>query len=118
MSEKILLVDDEEEFLEIMSERLAARGMDVSTANFADEAFQLIEAQNFDAVIMDFQMPEMDGMEALKAIKEKKPRLQIILLTGYATAEKTDEAKKMGASDLLEKPADIDVLVRKIRPPH
>ncbi len=115
MSEKILLVDDEEEFLEIMSERLAARGMDVRTSNFPDEAFQLIETENFDAVVMDFQMPEMDGMEALKAIKEKKPALQIILLTGYATAEKTDEAKKMGASDLLEKPADIDLLIQRIK---
>ena len=60
-------------------------------------------------------MPEMDGMEALKAIKKKKPELQIILLTGYATVEKTVEAMKIGATDFLEKPADLEALVEKIK---
>jgi DNA-binding NtrC family response regulator len=115
MSEKVLLVDDEKEFLEIMSERMAARGMEVTTAESAGQALSLIGKQSFDAIIMDFQMPEMDGMEALKAIKDKKPELQIILLTGYATVEKTVEAMKIGAMDFLEKPADIEALTKKIK---
>ncbi|MBA3011678.1 MAG: response regulator [Proteobacteria bacterium] len=115
MSEKVLLVDDEREFLEIMSERMRARGMIVTTTESADQALSIIEKESFDAIIMDFQMPEMDGMEALKAIKKKRPELQIILLTGYATVEKTVEAMKIGATDFLEKPADLEALVEKIK---
>ncbi len=115
MSEKVLLVDDEKEFLEIMSERMEERGMEVTTAESADQALSIIEKESFDAIIMDFQMPGMDGMEALKAIKNKKPELQIILLTGYATVEKTVEAMKIGATDFLEKPADFEALAEKIK---
>ena len=105
MSEKVLLVDDEKEFLEIMSQRMSAMGMTVTTAGSAEQALAILGKETFDAIVMDFQMPEMDGMEALKAIKDKKPELQIILLTGYATVEKTVEAMKIGAADFLEKPA-------------
>lgn len=115
MSEKVLLVDDEKEFLEIMSERMKARDIDVTTATSAQQALEIIEKESFDAIILDFQMPGMDGMDALKAIKAKKPELQIILLTGYATVEKSVEAMKIGATDFIEKPADIEVLAEKIK---
>lgn len=115
MSEKVLLVDDEREYLEIMSERMRARGMIVTTTESADQALSIIEKETFDAIVMDFQMPGMDGMEALKAIKTKKPELQIILLTGHATVEKTVEAMKIGATDFLEKPADLEALAKKIK---
>ncbi|MCK5350875.1 MAG: response regulator, partial [Desulfobacula sp.] len=69
MSEKVLLVDDEKEFLEIMSERMTARGMEVTTVESADQALTILGKKTFDAIVMDFQMPGMDGMEALKAIK-------------------------------------------------
>lgn len=115
MSEKVLLVDDEKEFLEIMSERMTARGMDVTTATSADQALAILEKHSFDAIVMDFQMPGMDGMEALKAMKTLKPESQIILLTGYATIEKTVEAMKIGAVDFLEKPADLEALAEKIK---
>jgi len=115
MSEKVLLVDDEKDFLNIMVQRMEARGFDITTAESADQALSIIETKHFDAIVMDFQMPGMDGMKALKAIKSKKPESQIILLTGYATIEKTVEAMKAGASDFLEKPADIEVLAKKIK---
>jgi len=108
-------VDDEKEFLEIMSERMKTRDMDVTTATSADQALEIIEKESFDAIILDFQMPGMDGMEALKAIKAKKPEMQIILLTGYATVEKSVEAMKVGATDFIEKPADLEVLAEKIK---
>ena len=115
MSEKVLLVDDEKEFLDIMSERMQARGMTVKTADSADQAMAILEKESFDAIVMDFKMPGMDGIQALKNIKAKKPELQIILLTGYATVEKTVEAMKIGATDLLEKPADLEELAAKIK---
>ena len=115
MSEKVLMVDDEKEFLEIMSERMKARDIDVTTATSADQALEIIEKESFDAIILDFMMPGMDGMDALKAIKAKKPEAQIILLTGYATVEKSVEAMKIGATDFVEKPVDLAVLAEKIK---
>ena len=115
MSEKVLLVDDEKEFLKIMSERMKARDIEVTTATSAQQALEIIESESFDAIILDFQMPGMDGMEALKAIKARKPESQIILLTGYATVQKGVEAMKVGATDFIEKPADLEVLAEKIK---
>ncbi|RLB99916.1 MAG: response regulator [Deltaproteobacteria bacterium] len=115
MSEKVLLVDDEKDFLEAMSERMKSRDMEVTTASSAKEALEKIEYETFDAIVLDFQMPGMDGMEALKSMKTKQPESQIILLTGYATVEKTVEAMKIGAADFLEKPADLEILSQKIK---
>lgn len=115
MADKILLVDDEEDFVETLAERMRSRGMDVSTSTSAVEALEKIDKTAFDAIVLDLQMPGMDGLEALKRIKEKNSKIQVILLTGQATIEKTIEAMKLGALDLLEKPADIEMLTEKIK---
>lgn len=115
MEEKVLLVDDEKKFLDVMSERLTTRGVTVTTATSAAEALEQIEANLFDAVILDLKMPGMDGIEALKRMKAKRPELQIILLTGHATVEKGVEAIKLGAMDFVEKPADLESLGEKIK---
>jgi DNA-binding NtrC family response regulator len=115
MSEKILLIDDEVDFLSAMSERMKARDMQVTTASSAKEGLEKVTAGSFDAVILDLAMPEMDGIETLKILKEKNPDLQVILLTGHATIKQGIEAMKLGALDLLEKPADINALTEKIK---
>ena len=115
MSEKILLVDDETDFLESLSERMRTRGMDVDTSESASEALNKVSQGDFDAVVLDLIMPGMDGLEALRILKEKDPKLQVILLTGHATVEKGVEAIKSGAMDLLEKPTDIETLTQKIK---
>lgn len=114
MSEKVLLVDDETDFLEVMAERMTARGLEVTTASSAHEALQKIEEETFDAVILDLRMPEVDGLETLKIIKAKQPESQVILLTGQATVQDGIAAMKLGAMDLVEKPADMSVLLEKI----
>ncbi len=118
MTEKVLLVDDEEDFLEVLAERMTSRGIEVSTATSATEAIRIAENESFDAIIVDLMMPEMDGLEALKLIKEKKPESQVILLTGHATVDKGIEAMKLGAVDFLEKPADLSQLTEKIKKAH
>jgi len=115
MTEKVLLVDDEADFLDTLSERMRDRGMDVSTTTSAEDALKKLDAESYDAIVLDLMMPEMDGLELLKAIKKKKPELQVILLTGYATVGKGIEAMKLGAVDFLEKPADLKVLTEKIK---
>ncbi len=115
MEAKVLLVDDEKDFLESMSERMRLRGMDVTTASSAKEALAKSESGVFDAVILDYQLPEMDGLAVLKKIKAKHPETQIILLTGHASLKGSVEAIKGGASDYLEKPTDMQALATKIK---
>lgn len=115
MSEKVLLIDDESEFLETLSERMTIRGMNVDTAQNAEDAMAHINTDSFDAIVLDLQMPDMDGIEVLKQIKASRPEMQVILLTGHATLEKGIEAMKLGAMDFMEKPADINTLTEKIR---
>ncbi|MBD3299624.1 MAG: response regulator [candidate division Zixibacteria bacterium] len=112
--EKILLVDDEEEFVSTLAERIETRGAKVVTATSGQEAVDKIKDENFDAIVLDLQMPGMNGIEAMKSILEKKPDMQVILLTGYGTIERGVEAVKQGAMDFLEKPIDIKKLMEKI----
>jgi DNA-binding response OmpR family regulator len=115
VSEKLLIIDDEKDFLDIIAERIRARGMDVSTVTSVEDALNMVEEESFDVVIMDFMMPGMNGFQTLKAIKEKKPGVQIILLTGYVPDEKRIEAKALGALDVIEKPPDLKDLIVKIK---
>jgi DNA-binding NtrC family response regulator len=118
MSEKVLLVDDEEDFLDVMAERMRSRGIEVSTTTSATHALEMVEENSFDAIVMDLMMPELEGTEALKAIKNKKRELQVILLTGYVTLEQVIQAMRLGAMDIIEKPPDLDVLAEKIKKAH
>ena len=115
MSKKILIVDDDEDLLEIMVERMRMRGMTVVSAKTAIEAFTLIEQETFDVMIIDFMLPEIDGLQAIKMIREKQPGMRIILQTAYATIEKESEALALGAWDVVEKPADLDRLTELIK---
>ena len=114
MPAKVLLIDDEKDFLDIMAERMGARGMDISTTTSAENALEMIQTESYDVVIMDFLMPEMDGFRALKLFKETRPDVQIILLTANVPEEKCIEAIKLGAMDVIEKPADLNLLTQKI----
>jgi DNA-binding NtrC family response regulator len=115
MSEKVLLVDDEQEFVETLAERMKTRGMDVAISTSPSEALEKVENQSYDAIVVDLMMPEMDGLQMLSNLKEKNPDLQVILLTGYGSVQKGVEAMKLGAMDFLEKPIDIKVLSEKIK---
>ena len=114
MSTRVLIVDDEKDFLDIMAERMEARGMDVSTACSAEDALKMVQTESYDAVIIDFLMPEMDGFSALKMFKASRPDLSVILLTANVTQEQRNEAINRGALDVIEKPADLNLLTQKI----
>lgn len=111
---KVLLVDDEEDFVEALARRLESRGLQVTTAENGKVALAKAEGHSFDAVVLDLAMPTMDGIETLKRLRELNPDLQIILLTGHATVQTGVEAMKLGAMDLLEKPAEFQEILAKI----
>ena len=111
---KILLVDDETDFTTALSKRFTVRGMVVETAASGKEALEKVKEQDFDAVLLDIAMPGWDGVETLKYLIEERPDLQVVLLTGHATVKKGIEAMKLGALDLLEKPAEFQELLEKI----
>ena len=111
---KVLLVDDEEEFIKTLSQRLEMRGLKVSAATRGEDAVSLAEKQSYDAIVIDLAMPGMDGLETLKQIKENNPDAEIIMLSGQGTVKATTEAMKLGAEDFLEKPVDMKDLLEKI----
>lgn len=114
-NEKILLVDDDSEFTEVLAERMESRGLKVDTAADGSTAVTKVNESSYDAIILDLAMPGMDGIETLKSLLKRQPDLQVILLTGHATVEKGVEAVKLGAMDFLEKPTDIEKLIEKIK---
>ncbi|MBW2065403.1 MAG: response regulator [Deltaproteobacteria bacterium] len=111
---RVLLVDDEKEFLDTLSERLTIRGYDVTTVLSGEEAVEKIEHYNFDVVILDVLMPGMDGVATLREIKRIKPLTEVIMLTGHGTVETAIEGMKLGAYDYLMKPCSTEELVSKI----
>jgi DNA-binding NtrC family response regulator len=111
---KVLLVDDEVDFTEVLAERMRTRGMTVDVVDSGMAALGKVKERGYDAIILDLAMPEMDGIETLQRVLAINPDLQVILLTGRATLEKAVQAVKLGAVEFLEKPADIKVLVEKI----
>lgn len=114
MKTRILLVDDEEEFVQALSERLEIRDYDVTKSYTGEDAVEKIKHYNFDVVILDVLMPGMDGIEVLKKIRRIKPLTEVIMLTGHATVETAIEGMKLGANDYLMKPCETEDLVNKI----
>jgi two-component system OmpR family response regulator len=111
---KVLLVDDEEDFIKTLSQRLEMRGLKVSAATCGEDAVSLAGKQSFDAIVVDLAMPGMDGLETLRLIKENNPDAEIIMLSGQGTVKASTQAMKLGAEDFLEKPVDIKELLEKI----
>jgi DNA-binding NtrC family response regulator len=115
---RVLLVDDEPDFVESLSQSLQIRDFDVKTSLSGDEALDLILRQDFDVIVLDVLMPGKDGIETLREIKTIKPLLNVIMLTGNTTVETAIEGMKLGAYDYLMKPTETVDLVEKITKAH
>lgn len=114
MEAKVLLVDDEEDFLETLSNRLELRGLKVSAVTSGEQAISEAKQQEYDAIVVDLSMPGIDGLETLKRIKADNPNAEIIMLTGHASVQSGVEAMKLGAGDFLQKPVELSELMDKI----
>ncbi len=108
---RVLLVDDEVELLQALSERLRLRGFDVAVARSGEKALALIEAVDIDLVVLDLKMPGIDGMTVLRSTRSSHPRVEVIMLTGHGSEKEREEALRLGAFEYLQKPVDIAELV-------
>lgn len=111
---RVLIVDDEPDFLETIVKRLQRRHIDVTGVGGGKEALEMLRDQHFDVAILDVRMPGMDGIETLKLMKKEMPLMEVILLTGHASVESGIQGMQLGAFDYVMKPADIDELIEKV----
>lgn len=115
MSIKVLLVDDEEEFAELLSERLESRGFKTRLAFDGDQAISRLKEESADVVLLDVMMPGKTGIETLREIKVLWPLIEVIMLTGHGTVETAIEGMKIGAYDYLLKPTGTEDLSEKLK---
>ena len=112
---KLLMVDDEENFLSTTAKRLGRRDFDVTTATEGNQAIKAAKKGKFDLAILDLRMPGMDGMELLQILKKKHKYLEVTILTGYASIDSAVEATKLGAFSYLEKPYNFEKLLEVLK---
>ena len=112
---KVLLVDDEQEFIETLSERLKMRDLDTKLALDGEQALEAVQDDEPDVMLLDLKMPGMDGMEVLRKVKKAYPGVQVVMLTGHGTDKDEEQARHLGAYAYLQKPVDLEHLVVTLR---
>jgi DNA-binding NtrC family response regulator len=108
----VLLVDDEREFVSTLAERMQIRGLVPEVAFSGEEALEILENRVPDVMVLDLKMPGIDGLEVLRRVKKRYPQVQVIILTGHGSERDETAARRLGAFDHLQKPVDINDLVR------
>jgi DNA-binding NtrC family response regulator len=111
---RLLLVDDEVGYLEVLCKRLKKRDFDVSTAYSGAEAIRAVRDRDFDVAVVDLKMEDMDGIELLKILKQMLPTLQVIMLTGHGSERAARNGISLGAFDYLLKPIDLEALLERV----
>lgn len=112
---KLLLVDDEEAYVNILAKRLAKRNFDVTAALSGTQGIQALRKEEFDVAVLDLKMEDMDGIEVLKIFKKMDPNMAVIMLTGHGSEQAAREGFAFGAFDYLTKPCELEDLVGKIK---
>jgi len=112
---KVLVVDDEEDFLQTLASRLSRRGLDVRVAASGEEALAVLDRCEVDVVVLDIRLPGMDGITALKEIKMRHPATEVVILTGFADPKTAIRGMELGAFDYLVKPVAVDHLVYRLQ---
>jgi len=113
-----LLVDDEEEFVKALAERIKMRDLASSVALDGEEALKLVKNEIPDVMVLDLRMPGIDGIEVLRRVKKNYLDVQVIILTGHGTEKDEEEARRLGAFEYLQKPVELDNLIKVIKEAH
>jgi DNA-binding NtrC family response regulator len=111
---RLLIVDDEEGFVNVLGNRLSRRGIEVTKAYSGSEAIQAVRGKDFDVALLDLKMEDMDGIEVLKIFKKMVPEMAVIMLTGHGSEKAVAEGIQSGALDYLMKPCALEDLLAKI----
>lgn len=111
---RLLLVDDEEGYVNVLANRMSLRGVDVSKSYSGSEAIKILRKNDFDVAVLDLKMEDMDGLEVLRIFKKMDPELMVIMLTGHGSAQAASDGISLGAFDYLTKPCDFNELLDKI----
>ena len=104
---RILVVDDEDALRTVLSSELEGEGYHVRSAADGQEAINILGGQEFDLILLDIKMPNVDGFEVLKFVKDRQPKTKVVMLTGFADLKNAIESKKLGAEDFVSKPYDL-----------
>ena len=112
---KVLLVDDEIEFVNTLSNRLGMRGIQTDVVHDGEQALEYVKKQEPDVIVLDLKMPGLYGMEVLRRLSKTNPNIQVVILTGHGTDRDEQEAQRLKAFDYLSKPADIETLADRIK---
>jgi DNA-binding NtrC family response regulator len=112
---KVVLVDDEREYVETLSERLQMRDMGTDIVYDGKEALSVLDKEEPEVMVLDLKMPGIDGMEVLRHIREEHPKVEVIVMTGQGSEEDKESCMKLGAFAYLEKPVDVEVLAQIMR---
>lgn len=107
---RILIIDDEQDFLEATANLLRRMDFEPMTTKDVHYALELIESQNFDLVLCDLQMPDLDGLEMLKRIRIYAKDLPVVIISAYGTIDRAVACIKAGAHEFIEKPFEADHL--------
>ncbi|WP_272701148.1 response regulator [Desulfovibrio sp. Fe33] len=111
---RVLLVDDELGFLDVLAKRMGKRGYAVTTAGSGAESIRVLRDHDFDVAVLDLKLEDMDGIEVLQIMKKMVPELPVIMLTGHGSEQAAREGVESGAFDYLLKPCDLDDLLEKV----
>ena len=114
-SPRILVVDDEEELVQALVERLNMRGITATGVSSGAEALERIGSETYDVLLVDVKMPGIGGLQVIREVKARLPELQVVLLTGHGSVENAEEGTRLGAFDYLLKPIDIKDLIVILR---
>lgn len=112
---RVLFVDDEQELVSAVVERLEIRGIDAVGVCRGEDALKAVQEQEFDVVVLDVRMPGLDGFDVIRQLKRTRPGLEVILYSGHGSKDAAEEGMRLGAFDYLQKPIDIGQLVHTIR---
>ena len=112
---KVLLVDDEEEFVRTLSERIQLRDIGSKVVLDGEKAVESLEEEIPDVMVLDLKMPGMNGIEVLKKVKEAYPQVKVVMLTGHGSEKDEEEARKLGAFDYLQKPSVLERIIDSIK---
>ncbi|MDA3839328.1 MAG: response regulator [Candidatus Delongbacteria bacterium] len=107
---KILVIDDQPEILEILSEILEILGHEVHAITTGNDLEKIFDSHDIDIVISDYQMPDMTGYDISKIIKEKYPSVKVYIVSGYHSVLSEEKMSKYGVSGLLDKPFKMEEL--------